>query len=204
MKHKNFLDKFFEQKNKKDILYIHIITIFLIGFVIYYFIYPISLSFKDIQRKTYNQNVQTLNKLKLQKNIFTVQIVNLTKTIKKLSLTKNALKKQKFFFDDLISLLDFAEFNKYKWAEYVKKIVYDAKNEGLKLINFKNTLYSDKNNEFINKKMDIIINIKGGFKNLISYLYKYENTKELLRINELKGNDKGEFMIKYSLYGYEQ
>jgi hypothetical protein len=204
MKYQNFLDKFFENKSKKDIIYIHIMAIFLIGFVIYYFIYPMSSSFKDIQRKTYNQNVQTLNKLKLQKNIFTVQIVNLTKTIKKLSLTKNALKKQKFFFDDLISLLDFAEFNKYKWAEYVKKIVYDAKNEGLKLINFKNTLYSDKNKKFINKKMDIIINIKSEFKNLISYLYKYENTKELLRINELKGNDKGEFMIKYSLYGYEQ
>lgn len=204
MKHKNFLDKFFEQKNKKDILYIHIITIFLIGFVIYYFIYPISSDFKNKQVKSYNQNVQTLNRLKTKKNVFTAEIVNLTKNIKKLTLIKNSLYKQKIFFDDLVSLLDFAEFNKYKWAEYVKKIVYDAKNEGLKLINFKNTLYSDKNKEFINKKMDIIINIKGEYKNLISYLYRYENRKELLRVSEFNISDKGEFMIKYSLYGYEQ
>jgi hypothetical protein len=114
MKHKNFLDKFFEQKNKKDILYIHIITIFLIGFVIYYFIYPISSDFKNKQVKSYNQNVQTLNRLKTKKNVFTAEIVNLTKNIKKLTLIKNSLYKQKIFFDDLVSLLDFAEFNKYK------------------------------------------------------------------------------------------
>jgi hypothetical protein len=204
MKYQNFLDKFFENKSKKDIIYIHIMAIFLIGFVIYYFIYPMSLSFKDIQRKTYNQNVQTLNKLKLQKNIFTVQIVNLTKTIKKLSLAKNALKKQKFFFDDLISLLDFAEFNKYKWANYVKNIVQDSKNEGLKLTDFKNTLYNKDSDSFINKKMDLTISAEGKYKNLIYYIYKYENTKELLRVNELNISDKGKYLIKFSLYGYKK
>jgi hypothetical protein len=204
MKHKNFLDKFFEKKNKKDILYIHIMTIFLIGFVIYYFIYPISFDFRTNQEKNYNQNIQSLNNLKTQKNVYISQIGMLNKTIKKLILTKNSLNKQKLFFDDLVSLLDFAEFNKYKWADYVKSIVYDAKNEGLKLIDFTNTLNTDKNGKFINKKMDITVNINGEFKNLITYLYKYENTKELLRISELNGSDKGSFMIKYSLYGYEQ
>jgi uncharacterized membrane protein SpoIIM required for sporulation len=94
MKQKNFLDKFFENKTKKDILYIHIITIFLIGFIIYYFIYPISFSFIKTQKNNYNRNVQTLNQLKFRKNILIVRITNLNKTIKKLSLTKTLLHKQ--------------------------------------------------------------------------------------------------------------
>ncbi|WP_024790023.1 hypothetical protein [Lebetimonas sp. JH292] len=202
MKNKNFLDKFFENKTKKDVLYIHIITIFLLGFIIYYFIYPLASSFKTKEEKNHQNNVQTLNHLKIQKNVYITQIANLRKTIKKLELSKNSLHKQKTFFDDLISLLDFAEFNKYKWAEYVRNIVYDAKNEGLKLMNFANSLYKDTKHSYINKKMDIIVNVKGEYKNLIYYIYKYENTKELLRVNELNATDKGEYMIKYTLYGY--
>jgi len=205
MKRKNFLDKFFENKTKKDIVYIHLLTIFLIGFIIYYFIYPVSSAFKNNEEKKYSQNTQTLNNLIMQKNVYIAQIANLNKNIKKLSLTKNSLYKQKVFFDDLVSLLDFAEFNKYKWAEYVKNIVYDSKKEGLKLISFENNIYNDKNiSSFINKKMDINVFVKGEFKNLIYYLYKYENTKELLRVNEINASDKGEFMIKYTLYGYEK
>jgi hypothetical protein len=136
--------------------------------------------------------------------MLTAQIINLNKTIKELSLTKTTLHKQKLFFDDLVSLLDFAEFNKYKWASYVKNVVKDAKNEGLKLIDFKNKLYNNNDNNYINKKMDITVNVNGEYKNLIYYIYKYENTKELLRVNELNINDKGKYMIKFSLYGYKK
>jgi hypothetical protein len=204
MKHKNFLDKFFEKKNKKDIIYTHIIAIFLIGFIIYYFIYPITSSFEKKEESKYNNNLQVLNDLKTKKNVYTAQIINLKKTIKKLSLQKMSLHKQKLFFDDLTSLLDFAEFDKYKWARYMKDIVDNVKNEGLTLIDFTNIVYNNKNNKFINKKMDILVNVKGKFKNLIYYLYKYENTKELIRVSDLNMSDKGNFMIKYTLYGYEQ
>jgi hypothetical protein len=204
MKQKNFLDKFFENKSKKDIIYIHILVIFLIGFIIYYFIYPMTSSFEKKEKSKYNHNLQVLNNLKIKKNVYTAQIINLKKTIKKLSLQKMSLHKQKLFFDDLVSLLDFAEFDKYKWAKYMKGIVDNAKNEGLTLIDFTNILYDNKDDKLINKKMDISVNVKGEFKNLIYYLYKYENTKELIRVSDLNISDKGNFMIKYTLYGYEQ
>jgi hypothetical protein len=205
MKHKNFLDEFFKNKNKKDILYIHIIAIFLIGFIIYYFIYPLSGSFQEREENNYKHNIQTLNNLNNKKNLTKLQIIKLNRYIKKLSSQKIVLHKQKQFFDQLVSLLDFAEFDKYKWVKYVKYIVYDSKNEGLQLIDFKNDLINDTNeSHIVNKKMSIVVNLKGKYKNLISYLYKYENTKELLRADEIKINDKGEFMIKYFLYGYEK
>jgi hypothetical protein len=203
-RHKNFLDKFVEGKDKKEILYMHLAVILLIGFIIYYFIYPISASFKKNQEDTYNQNISTLESLKSKKNVYTMQVVSLTKVINKLNLTKTSLQKQKMFFNDLVSLLDFAQFDKYKWAAYVKNVVEDAKNEGLTLLDFANTLYDNQAKSFVNKKMDILVNIKGNYKNFISYIYKYENTKELIRVSEINGSDKGVYMIKYSLYGYKQ
>ena len=196
------LDLFFEGKTKKDILYIYAAVILLIGFIIFYFIYPIASEYKQKQTRNYKNNVNTLSQLQTRKNINISQIANLTKTNKKLKLSKNSLYKEMVFFEDLISLLDFAKFDKYKWSSYMKNIVDNAKDEGLELIKFENNIYNDINNSNIDKKMEMEVYLKGNFKNLIYYIYKYENSKELLRINELKVSDKGNYMIKFTLYGY--
>jgi hypothetical protein len=197
------LDALFEGKSKKDILYLYASVVLAIGFIIFYFIYPMSASFKEKEEKKYKENTQKLSQLKSQKNVFNAQIIMLTKQIKQISLQKNSLQKQKVFFDDLLNLLDFIEFDKYKWADYFKHIVDGAKEEGLDLIDFTNKIYNNDKN-IVNKKMDIIIHTKGNYKNLISYIYRYENTKELIRVDELNITDKGDFMIKFVLYGYKQ
>ena len=197
------LDLFFEGKTKKDILYMHLAVVLLIGFIVFYFIFPISSSYQKKEENNYKNNVSTLSNLKIRKNTYISQIARLIKTKKRLKLSKNSLYKEQVFFNDLISLLDFAKFDKYKWSKYVTNIVYNSKNEGLELIDFKNNVYNDLN-DTINKKMDIIVNSKGKFKNFITYMYKYEVTKELIRVSELKASDKGEYMIKFTLYGYDK
>jgi len=197
------LDNFFEGKTKKDIVYIHIAALSLIGFIVFYFIYPISSSYQTREEQHYKNNVNRLNNLKKKKNNYLSQIMYLNRINKQLKLSKISLYKNSTFFDDLVSLLDFAKFDKYKWADYMKNIVYNSKEEGLSLIDFKNNVYND-NNDTINRKMDVIVFSNGKFKNFINYMYKYENTKELLRINELKVSDKGNYMIKFTLYGYDK
>ena len=197
------LDLFFEGKSKKDVLYIHLAAVLFIGFIIFYFVYPVAASYQAEQEKKHKNNVNNLSNLNMQKNSYLGQIVNLTKTKKRLQLSKKSLYKEMVFFNDLVSLLDFAKFDKYKWAYYMKDIVYNAKDEGLDLIKFDNTLYNERNGT-INRKMDITVNGRGKFKNFISYIYKYENTKQLIRINGLEASDKGEYMIKFTLYGYDK
>jgi len=197
------LDALFEGKSKKDIIYMHLAAISLIGFIAFYFIYPIASSYSSKEEKQFKNNSDKLNTLKIKRNVYTAQIALLMRDKNKIMKEKNNLYKQKMFFNDLVDLLDFAKFDKYKWANYVQNIVYNAKNEGLKLMKFENYLYDD-NNTTINKKMDVIINTTGKFKNFISYIYKYENTKELIRVNELNISDKGEYMIKFTLYGYKE
>ena len=197
------LDALFEGKSKKDILYMHLAAISLIGFIVFYFIYPMADKYSSQEEQQFQDHSTKLNTLNIKKNADIAQIARLTRDKKKMLAKKNSLYKQKIFFNDLISLLDFAKFDKYKWANYVQNIVYNAKDEGLKLIKFENYLYDD-NNTTINKKMDVVINANGKFKNFITYIYKYENTKQLIRINELEVSDKGEYMIKFTLYGYKE
>jgi len=197
------LDLFFEERSKKDLIYFFIAVAGLIGFVIFYFIYPISSDYRTKQQNNYKANTNKLVDLKNKKNSTISNIAYLIKNNKKLKLSKNSLYKDTIFFQDLVSLLDFAKFDKYKWSNYMKNIVDSAKEEGLELINFQNTIFDDSNDSnHISKKMQMIINLKGNFKNLISYAYKYENNKELLRINELNISDKGNYMIEFTLYGY--
>jgi len=197
------LDLFFEGKSKKDVIYLFVAVAGLIGFVIFYFIYPISSDYRTKEQNNYKANTNKLANLKNKKNNTISKIAYLTKNNKKLKLSKNSLHKEMVFFEDLVSLLDFAKFDKYKWSNYMKNIVDNAKEEGLELVDFQNNIFNDSNNSnSVNKKMEMTINLKGDFKNLIYYAYKYENDKELLRVNELNISDKGNYMIKFTLYGY--
>ena len=123
------------------------------------------------------------------------------------------LKKQESFYEELTDLLDFARFNKQKWANYVKNLILDAKNEGMKVKLIENKIYDeDVNNtklknlpeRLIVKKMSIGIELNGNYKNFIHYIYKYENLKDLLRIGAIKINSKNNYYVKFFLYGYKK
>ena len=123
--------------------------------------------------------------MKTQKNVLSSQIIALEKRIKNLKLEKSALKKQKDFYDELADLLAFVDFNQYKWGEFVKNLVLNAKKEGLKVLGFTNKVYSD-NKGLINKKMEINLKVEGEYKNLLYFIYKYENLKDSLRVEKIR------------------
>jgi hypothetical protein len=141
--------------------------------------------------------------LQNKKNMLGTRIVMLRKKIKNLTLEKVALKKQKDFYDELANLLDFVEFNQNKWGEFVKNLVINAQKEGLKVLGFTNKLYNDKNG-IINKKMEINLKVRGQYKNLLYFIYQYEDLRDLLRIEGLKIDKDKNFEVKFTLYGYEK
>ena len=64
---------------------------------------------------------------------------------------------------------------------------------------------NEKNNfHFINKKLTFTLIIKSKYKNLLSYIYSYENRRELFRIESLTIDKTGNYIVKISLYGYEK
>jgi predicted nuclease with TOPRIM domain len=134
----------------------------------------------------------------------------LNKKVKEKQSKLTTLKKQKMFYEELANLLDFAEFDQYKWANLVQETVIDAKKKGLDVTKVENQLYNinytnvNKNFPDITKRMDIAIEVEGKYKNFIYYLYNYENRKELIRVKEMKITSPSTFYVKFSIYGYNR
>ena len=52
--------------------------------------------------------------------------------------------------------------------------------------------------------MNFGLNLEGQYKNFIYYMYKYENIKPLIRVDNFQIKAPDKFYIEFSLYGYKQ
>ncbi len=209
MKSFDRLDSYFYEKNKKDFIYLIILTVFLIGFIIYYFLYPVVVNYKIKEEKRYSNLTNQYHMLNTSIRVLQTRISVLNKQIKQKQSKVATLKKQKMFYTELANLLDFAEFDQYKWANLVRETVRDAKNKGMEVKKVENEIFDvnttkkTKMPEIV-KRMDIGIELVGKYKNFIYYLYNYENRKELIRVKEMKITSPSTFYIKFSVYGYDR
>ena len=209
----NFLDKidnyFYEKSSKKEFYYALILIIFALGFVIFYYIFPIAKDYYKNSIKSYQKYVSKIQTEKIQLNVFRIRKLQEEKKLETLNKKLNELKKKELFFEELTNLMDFAEFNKAKWAEFVKNIILDAKNEGLKVKLIKNKIYNIKeikspHKKIVVKQMSIGLELRGNYVNFIHFIYKYENTKLLIRVTKMKVKNKHEFYVEFTIYGYEK
>lgn len=255
------IDNYFYTHTKKDLIYAIFGSAVLIGFVFFYFIYPSAKSFEMSNEKKYNNLFHQFDETQLQLKVFKAQEIKLKNDLK---ISKNNLinlKKQNSFYVELTNLLDFAKYNRQKWADYVKNLIFDANTEGMKVKQIENKLYLSK--EDILKRIDLLIknlkmkqniavedtnstqignslikkiqNIKtqikqlqkrkkdilklykeglfikemsiamtliGNYRNFLHFIYKYENQKDLLRIETIKIDLKNNYYVKFILYGY--
>ena len=198
------IDNYFYSKNQKEVLLTYLVVVLLIGFIFFYFLLPSAQKFNKKQYQNFLNNSSKLNVYKTTNKALNIQIIKLQKNIKNLTLQKVALKKQKDFYEELANLLDFVEFDKRKWGDFVKNLVVNATIEGLEVHGFVNKVYDIKSDGTINKKMDITIKMKGNYKDLIGFIYSYENTKDLLRVEDIKINSDKNYQIKFVLYGYDK
>ena len=202
----NSIDKYFYSKNKKDMLMIFLLVLVFIGFVFFYFLLPETQKYNKKQHQDFINNNYKLNIMETTNKSLNIEIVKLKKTIKNLMLQRTSLKKQEDFYEELANLLDFVEFNKQKWGNFVKNLVANATSQGLDVLGFDNKVYDmeKENNDSVNKKMDITLKMNGNYKDLIMLMYNYENTKDLLRIENMKIDANNTYQIKFVLYGYDR
>jgi len=205
----NKIDNYFYSRQKKEFVYMVILAVFLIGFVIYYFLYPLVSEYKIKQEKKFSSLSTQYQIAKTSIRAMEARISLLNKKIKEKQSKLATLKKQKMFYTELANLLDFAEFDQYKWANLVRETVTDAKNKGMEVTKVENQIYdvnTTKKTEMpeIVKRMDIGIELEGKYKNFIYYLYNYENRKELIRVKEMKITSPSTFYVKFSVYGYDR
>jgi hypothetical protein len=215
----NKIDNYFYERDKKDFFYTILAVVSLVGFIIYYFVYPMVSEYEKVQEEKYIKLTRKYKNTKNSIRALETRISILKRKIKKEENKVAILKKQKMFYTELANVLDFAEFDQYKWANLVKETVIDAKNKGLEVVKVENQIYDINTTKIDNKKnktkkitnmpeivkrMDIGIELEGKYRNFIDYLYKYENRKELIRVREMNLKAPSTFYIKFSIYGYDQ
>ena len=165
------MDNYFYTHAKKDLIYAIFGSAVLIAFLFFYFLYPNADHFEKTKEKIYNNLSQKFNQTQVQLMVFKARKIKLNNNLK-ISRTKLIdLKKQESFYEELTDLLDFTKFNRQKWANYVKNLISDAKNEGMKVKLIENKIYNeDVNNtklknlpkRLIVKKMSIGIELNGN------------------------------------------
>ena len=204
------IDSYYKNKDKKEFLYTILAVALGAGFIIFYFITPKASSFKASNEKKVQKFKTALNQNMIELNVLKAQNIQMKKGLKHLQKRVITLNKNKVFYSQLVDLLDFAQFNKSKWAQFVKNSIIDAKIEGLDVKLVKNiydenqSAKKDKlSNKFIVKKIDFGLNLEGKYKNFIYYMYKYENIKPLIRVNNFKITAPNKYYIEFSLYGYK-
>ena len=200
----NKIDDYLYKKEKKEIILIYLMIILLVGLVFFYFITPSLDEYNKKEEEKYQTLKSKLENLKTQQMVFSTRIVSLQNKIKILNLEKISLNKQKDFYYELTNLLDFIYFNQYKWGNFVKNVVENSDRYALEVKEIENKIYDTNTTKLINKKMDIALQLKGPFLNLLSFLYFYENKKDLIRISELEMDSNESYNIKFSMYGYEK
>jgi len=207
------IDKYFyEKSSKKELYYTLGLITFVLGFIIYYYIFPMVKQFNINSKNQYDNLISTIQRDKIQLNILRARNIQLQKKLQTLNKRLKELKKEKMFFDELTNLMDFAEFNRARWAEFVKNIIMDAKTEGLKVELVENKVYNENDKKEFNKlpsnmivkKMSIALDLSGNYINFIHFIYKYEDRKDLIRVEEIKIKDRKHFYVKFTLYGYER
>jgi len=205
------IDNFLYSKSKKEIIYIYLAIALVIGFIFYYFIYPIAKDYSNREKNRFNDYVKLQESLITRKNVYQARVTLLQKNIKKLQAKVDVLKKQKAFYLNLVMLLDFAKFDKEKWAKLVKETVDLAQNEGMQVVKVYNNIYDDENetkkinnDKIIVKRMDMQMYLKGDYKNFIFYIFDFENRKDLIRVNEFNITSPNDYYLKISVYGFKQ
>ena len=209
-----FLEKidtyFYEKESKKEFYYILGLIVLALGFLIFYYILPISKNYYNNAINQYENYISKIQTAKVQLNVLKIKKIQKERKLQTLNKKINELKKEQVFFEELTNLMDFAKFNKTKWASFVKNIIIDAKNEGLKVKLVENKIYLSKNaiknipKGMVVKLMSIGLEVKGNYINFIHFIYKYENTKFLLRVTKMKIKNAHDFYVKFTLYGYEK
>jgi len=200
------IDNFFYEHTKKEALYIYLLIAILIGFVMFYFVYPKAKEYRTSQEKQYSNLISQKQALETKKRVFQARVAVLNKQIKELTAELEMLKKQKTFYSELTSLLSFANFDQYKWAQLVKESVDAAKSEGMSVVKISNNIYDDQNQtkktDFLVKRMDMDIYLKGDYKNFIFYIYNFENRKDLIKVSDIYIKSPTEYKLKISVYGF--
>jgi hypothetical protein len=184
------LDTFFESQKETEQKVFFILPLIIIGFIVYYFIFPVT---SDMLNNSINKNRKLNNDINTKK----VSIMNVKNSIIKIKAKRRIvklkikkLKKIEIVMNNLLNQVKFLIFNLNRWADIYNTIPKYLKNSNLVLLKLDNVLSLDdkktNNNDIVNLKMQITLDVIGNFKNVVKLMNNFESRKDFVKIKSLK------------------
>lgn len=221
------IDEFFETQDENTQKIILILPLLVIGFLIFYFVFPMTdemLKNSQNKNQSIKQNIKKNNDdiLKYQR-----AIVSLNKDSKRFEQQIKVLLKTEKKMNILLDRIKFVIFNLDKWAKIYNTIPEYIKENNLVLLKLDNKVFmnnkilehkkndnkNNKNNNKKNKKekkgndnklvslkMEITLKVAGDFKNVVRLINNFEARKDLVKITSFK-TDGIISEITISIYG---
>ena len=193
----------------------------------YYFIYPVTdgnLTNTIQEKKRLSDDIQKTkqsnNSLKISISTTNSQIKTGNKVIESLTYSKEEL-------EQLVKQLTFLRFDLGKWVSLYKDIPTLSKKHHLMVVQLDNTLFLDggsktkktedkktkvktkqklketkttKNNELVDKKMEITLNVIGDFVDFVKFLNSFENRKEFVKVQKIAITGQ-QMIVTIEIYG---
>jgi len=194
------LDQFFETQKENEQKLFFVLPILLFGFIVYYFIYPVT---DKILSDTLNHNKQLISQINTQQsNILKTKnlIVGVKRATNKLEIEEKELLKTKAIMEALKNRVKFLIFNLNRWAKIYNTIPNYVKNNNLLLLKLDNNLFLDKSDNLVSLKMQITLNVKGNFVDVLKLIHTFEARKDLVKVVSFTTDGVTSF-ITINIYG---
>ena len=194
------LDSFLEKSKESEQKLFFLLPILIFGFLSYYFLYPINdtkLTEAINKNKNLNQKIEQITNKNNRLNTNNLRI----KKILKLADRKLAqLNKQKIEIETLTKKLVIFRFDLQKWADFYNNIPSLAKKYKLFIISLDNIMLNPKEDNLVQKKMEIKIDVYGDFVNFVKFINAFESQKELVEVKfiDIKEN---KMSVVFDIYG---
>ena len=182
----NNIDEFLESQKEQEQKLFMFLPILLFGFIIYYFIYPITQSMVDEAQNSYLSLEKDVTKIKKDNFKLKTNNIKMSKAIRNYQKELKNLEVEKATLNKILKKIEFLKFDLDKWARFYNDIPNLSEKNNVILTSLKNELRLDNNVGIIQNKMSINIKAEGNFIKLLKFINEFEKRKELIKVKSLK------------------
>ncbi len=202
------IDEYFAGKKSSEVYMMTLIVVAIIGFLVWYFIFPLSQSFFDDKK---SENLAITKKLNLEKNYIKSKTVkgdesyyikDFERKIKNNQQKLVSIKKLNSYIDGKLRELSYLLFNNENWAKFLDSISEIAREHKVKIVRITNQI-NEPNYQKVEQMLNVHVFLKGDFHGIMNFINTLEESMLIVDIHNIELNKKKDIdgLIDIAVWG---
>lgn len=184
------LDGYFGAKKQSEVTIIFIGIAAIIGFAVYYYIFPMADDYANENRNKLTNITAELNKEKAYmasvssgtNDQFLIQ--KMQQEIKNSKLVLEKATNTNAYVDGKLKELSYLLFNEQNWAKFLDELALLADQYNIKITRIENKFY-EPTQQKIEQVLNVTLKVDGNFKNIVKLINSVEENQLVVDIHEL-------------------